>query len=274
MYWIFKRAARLCGALSLALWLGLAGTALAGAPVIAAKSVGSIPHDPEAFTQGLLFHDGLLYESTGLYGRSSLRRLDPATGRVLDRRALPARFFGEGLALADGKLYQLTWREGRVLVADPASLRSLGELPLTTEGWGAAVLNGRLVVSDGSDALVVYDPRDMTRLRTIHVTDDGAPVTALNELETIGGMIWANVWHETRIAVIDPATGRVAAWVDCAALAKPVAAVDPEYVLNGIAHDPATGRIWVTGKDWPAIYEITAPGLPVSGKRPADGKSP
>lgn len=273
MSWNRKRTGRLLAMVLVVVWLGRAGVAAAGAPVFAAQPVGKIAHDPAAFTQGLLFHDGVLYESTGLYGQSSLRRLDPATGQVLDKRVLSRDFFGEGLALAAGRLYQLTWREGRVLLADPASLRPVGELPLPTEGWGACELDGRLVVSDGSDTLTFYDPKDMRVQGTIRVTDDGAPVNRLNELETVGGFIWANVWFSPRIAVIEPATGRVVAWVDCAALAAPVTARDPEHVLNGIAADPATGRIWVTGKDWPAIYAINVPGLPM-GQRPADGTHP
>ncbi|MEA4857161.1 MAG: glutaminyl-peptide cyclotransferase [Solidesulfovibrio sp.] len=259
---LFKMFSRSLAGLCLGLWLAAAGPALAGAPVVAARVVATLPHDTAAFTQGLLYKDGLLYESTGLYGQSTLRRLDAATGKVLDKRALPSRYFGEGLALAGGRLHQLTWREGRVLLADPASLRSLGELPLPTEGWGVTVLDGALVVSDGSARLTFYDPATMRPVGGVDVTEDGAPVAALNELEIVAGHIWANVWHSPRIAVIEPASGRVVAWVDCTNLARPVTAADPERVLNGIAHDPATGRTWVTGKNWPAIYEITAPGLP------------
>lgn len=238
---------------------------LAGAPVYSARSVAVLPHDPAAFTQGLLFHDGLLYESTGLYGQSSLRRVDPATGRVLASRRLPARVFGEGLALLGDRLYQLTWREGRVLVSRLSDLSPAGELPLPTEGWGACSLDGRLVVSDGSDKLFFYDPGNMSLLGSIAVTDDGAPVVRLNELEAVDRTIWANVWGDTRIAVIDPASGRVLAWVDCSGLRPDVLAADPDSVLNGIACDAATGRLWVTGKRWPALFEIKVPGLPVRG---------
>ena len=236
-----------------------------GAPVLPAVVKARLPHDPSAFTQGLLYRDGVFYESTGLYGRSSLRRVDPATGRVLARRELPRELFGEGLALIGGSLYQLTWREGRVLVADPADLSPRGELALPTEGWGACALDGRLVVSDGSEQLFFYDPKTMAALGAVTVTDDGRPVSRLNELETVAGRIWANVWGDNRIAVIDPATGRVAAWVDCSGLRPGTVAVDFENVLNGIAHDPATGRVWVTGKRWPELYEIAVPGLPTGG---------
>ncbi|KHK04472.1 glutaminyl-peptide cyclotransferase [Desulfovibrio sp. TomC] len=242
----------------------LAGVGLA-APLLPAVIKTRLPHDPKAFTQGLLYHDGFLYESTGLYGQSTLRRVDPATGQVLARRVLPATIFGEGLALVRGLLYQLSWREGRVLVSKPADLSPAGEFPLPTEGWGACVLNGMLVVSDGSDKLFFYDPATMAAIGAVSVTDDGAPVTRLNELELIAGQIWANVWGDDRIAVIDPASGRVTAWVDCSGLRPGVTATDLNKVLNGIAHDPATGRVWVTGKHWPELFEITVPGLPTGG---------
>ncbi|EFL50430.1 glutamine cyclotransferase [Solidesulfovibrio fructosivorans JJ]] len=249
-------------ALLLAWALLSSAPALAAAPSFPVQVVAAIPHDPDAFTQGLLFHGGALYESTGLYGQSSLRRLDPATGRVLSSRALAKPYFGEGLALAGDHLYQLTWREGRVFVSRLSDLAPVRELPLATEGWGACTLGHDLVVSDGSDKLFFYAPETMALRRTVSVTDAGEPVVRLNELESIGGMVWANVWGDTRIAVIDPASGRVLAWVDCAALAAGVTKTSPDDVLNGIACDPATGRIWVTGKHWPKIFEIKVPGLP------------
>lgn len=263
MCWIIKRLGQ-GGLALLALMLVLPALAV-GAPVLPVVVKARLPHDPSAFTQGLLYRNSVFYESTGLYGRSSLRRVDPATGQVLTRRELPRELFGEGLALVGGFLYQLTWREGRVLLADPADLSPRGELALPTEGWGACGLDGRLVVSDGSDQLVFYDPKTMAALGSVAVTDDGRPVSRLNELETVAGRIWANVWGDTRIAVIDPATGQVTAWVDCSGLRPGAVAVDFENVLNGIAHDPATGRVWVTGKRWPEMYEIAVPGLPTGG---------
>ena len=263
MSWIINRL--LPGGLALVVLLLLLSTVADAAPVLPAVVKARLPHDPSAFTQGLLYRDGVFYESTGLYGHSSLRRVDPATGRVLARRELPRELFGEGLAVVGDSLYQLTWREGRVLVADPADLSSRGELTLPTEGWGACALDGKLVVSDGSDKLFFYDPKTMAALGSVAVTDDGRPVSRLNELETVAGRIWANVWGDSRIAVIDPTTGRVAAWVDCSGLRPGTVAVDFENVLNGIAHDPATGRVWVTGKRWPEIYEIAVPGLPTGG---------
>lgn len=264
------RFGRFAMAVSLtALLFVLSGPLLAlGAPVFTAAVKARLPHDPAAFTQGLLYHDGFFFESTGLYGQSSLRRLDAATGKVLARRALPASVFGEGLALHAGLLYQLTWREGRVLTARPGDLSPVGELPLPTEGWGVCPFGGTLAVSDGSDTLTFYDPASMAAVGSVKVTDDGVPVDRLNELELVAGRIWANVWGETRIAVIDPASGRVTAWVDCAALSPGNVSPDLGNVLNGIACDPATGRVWVTGKQWPEIFEITTPGLPTGGVRP------
>jgi glutamine cyclotransferase len=237
------------------------------APVFKAAIKARLPHDPTAFTQGLLFHDDVFYESTGLYGASSLRRVDPATGRVLARRVLPGSIFGEGLVLLGSRLYQLSWREGRVFVFNAADLTPAGELALPTEGWGACALGGRLVVSDGSDRLSFYEPSTMAALGSVAVTDEGRPVTRLNELEVVAGHIWANVLGDDRIAVIDPSSGRVAAWVDCAVLRPGGSATALENVLNGIAHDPATGRLWVTGKRWPELFEITVPGLPTGGIR-------
>ncbi|MHC1788933.1 glutaminyl-peptide cyclotransferase [Solidesulfovibrio sp.] len=262
MSWIFKKLAATGMAVALAFVCPAVAKAVA-APVYKAVIKGKIPHDPKAFTQGLIYHQGVFYESTGLYGQSSLRRLDVATGQVLARRQLPAAIFGEGLALMDGLFYQLSWREGRVLVAHAADLSPAGELPLPTEGWGACAMLGKLVVSDGSDRLYFYAPATMTALGSVSVADDGKPVTHLNELEFIGGKIWANIWGQDRIAVIDPATGQVTAWVDCTPLRAGVTATGLDNVFNGIAHDPATGRIWVTGKNWPAIYAITVPGLPL-----------
>lgn len=242
---------------------------LAGAPVLQAEPVAVLPHDPTAFTQGLLFHDGVFYESTGLYGRSRLRKVDPATGRVLAERALPRDVFGEGLVLAGDRLFQLSWKEGRVLVSNARTLTPVGEFPLAGEGWGVCLLDGMFVASDGSDRLTFYDPETFTPRGSVAVTDAGAPVSRLNELETVAGTVWANVWGEPRIAVIEPATGRVLAWVDCSALVREAGGGDPDKVLNGIAWDPATGRIWVTGKLWPHVYAIKVPGLPVGAAREA-----
>lgn len=244
-------------------------SARAGAPVFVAEPVAVLPHDPAAFTQGLLFYDGVFYESTGLYGHSRLRKVDPASGRVLLERALPREIFGEGLVRVGDRFYQLSWREGRVLVSNARTLAPVKEFPLQGEGWGVCLLDGLLVVSDGSDRLTFYDPETLTARGSVTVTDAGTPVPRLNELETVAGTVWANVWGEPRLAVIEPATGRVLAWVDCSALVREAGGGNPDKVLNGIAWDPATGRIWVTGKLWPHVYEIKVPGLPVGAGREA-----
>lgn len=225
-------------------------------PLIAFELEAKVPHDPEAFTQGLLFHDGLLYESTGLYGQSSLRTVDPATGKVLKRRSLGDAFFGEGLALVSNRLYQLTWRENVVFVYDRDTLNSLGTLPLRGEGWGLTVADGNLVVSDGSDQLHIHDPATMNFLRSIPVRYRGKAVFRLNELEMIGGDLFANIWESDYIARIDLATGEVTGWIDASSLYPRGPGRPRENVLNGIAHDPATGRTYLTGKRWSAMFVI------------------
>lgn len=255
-------------AISLAAW-GLAGVrvAEAGTPVAAWRVAGRHPHDPEAFTQGLVFRDGHLYESTGRYGRSSLRRVDPATGRVLARRDLPAAYFGEGLEEHGGRLYQLTWRENTVFVFDAASLDPLGQRHLPTEGWGLCHDGTSFVVSDGTSVLRRYDTDTFAPGGRIRVADQGVPVEALNELECVDGRILANVWQTDRVAVVDPADGRVAAWLDLSGLKALMPPLPPEAVTNGMAYDPDTGRLWVTGKLWPGMFELELAPLPrVGGK--------
>lgn len=221
----------------------------------------TLPHDPEAFTQGLLYHRGLFYESTGLYGHSTLREVDPDSGRVLRQRALPRDQFGEGLALLSNRLFQLTWREGTAWVYDADTLETIGSLPLQHQGWGLAVWNNRLIASDGTDTLSVYDPAAWQIVQKIAVRDGARPVDRLNELELVEGELWANIWGETRIARIDPQTGAVRGWLDLSALVPEPLRGSREAVLNGIAYDPATRRLFITGKKWPVLYELRlAPG--------------
>ncbi|WP_459932618.1 glutaminyl-peptide cyclotransferase [Fundidesulfovibrio butyratiphilus] len=220
------------------------------------RVTGVRPHDRNAFTQGLILADGALYESTGLYGRSSLRKVDIATGRLLRQANLERDLFGEGLALWNRELYVLTWKNGRVLVFDMDTFQMKRVLPLDTQGWGLASTPQGLVVSDGSDTLVWRDPATMARLREVRVADNGRPVANLNELEWVEGFVFANVWHEDRIAVIDPATGRVVAWLNLAALRVRVGPLGSESVLNGMAYDPGAKRLYVTGKNWPKLFEL------------------
>ena len=232
------------------------------APSLGFTVVGELPHDSLAFTQGLVFEDGVFYESTGLNGRSSVRRVDPATGRVLARFNLEAQYFGEGLALVHGRLIQLTWRSGKAFVYDASSLRRVQELPYAAEGWGLASTPRGLVSSDGSATLTWRDVHTLQPLGTLAVTDGGKPVADLNELEWVEGWILANEWHEDRIAVIAPDSGRVKAWIDCSALRAKLGPLEPEAVLNGIAYDADAKILYVTGKLWPKIFQVRLADLP------------
>lgn len=234
-------------------------------PVYRYRVLKTYPHDPEAFTQGLLFHDGELYEGTGLWGRSSLRRVTLATGEVQQQHNLEDRYFGEGLALWGDRLIQLTWRSGRGFVYDRATFQLLQTFQYPTEGWGLTQDGDALILSDGSDLLYFLDPETFQLRRYLTVKDGDRPINRLNELEYINGEVWANIWLDTRIARIDPATGQVLAWIDLAGL-DPTAQQNPDAVLNGIAYDAQGDRLFVTGKLWPRLYEIEIlpPTLPQS----------
>lgn len=218
--------------------------------------VASYPHDRDAFLQGLVWHDGGFYESTGLYGESSLRRVAFPSGEVLQRVDLPRELFGEGLALVGEKLVQLTWRSGLGLVYDRATFQQVGEFRYQTEGWGLTYDGAALILSDGSDVLTFLDPESYQPLRTVSVTLDGRPLRALNELEWIEGEVWANVWQTDLIVRIDPASGAVTSVLDLTGLLPASERSDRDDVLNGIAYDPETGRIFVSGKRWPLLFEI------------------
>lgn len=229
------------------------------APTVSAQAVNSYAHDPGAFTQGLVFHAGSLYESTGGHGTSSLRKVDLASGNVLQRVAVPQMYFAEGLALLGERLYQLTWQQGTAFVYDRATLKPTGTLSYKGEGWGLTTDGQSLILSDGTSVLQFLDPTTFEVKRKLPVTDGGDPVHLLNELEWVRGEIWANVWHKDQIARINPETGRVIGWADLTHLAPAIRAQNPEAVLNGIAFDEQTGRVFVTGKLWPVLYEIRLP---------------
>lgn len=216
--------------------------------------VATTPHDPAAFTQGLEHHDGVLLESTGLYGQSDRRRVDPATGEVLARVALPMDHFGEGLTVVDDRLVQLTWLEGVAHLADPATLEASGVLPLPGEGWGVCFDGERLFLSNGTSALQTLDPATLEVTGHLPVTLDGMPLDSLNELECADGLVWANRWLFTDIVAIEPDTGEVRAVVDAASLVPP--GLGEEAVLNGIARNPSSDTFWLTGKLWPVLYEV------------------
>jgi len=222
--------------------------------------LGERPHDPTAFTEGLLIVDGVLYESTGLEGASSVRAVDPLTGSVLRRSDLDPDSFGEGLTAIDGdRLVQLTWKQGIAIVWDRMDLQRVGEHRYEGEGWGITTLDdGRLVMSDGSDTLTVRDPSDFSAIERWTVTRSDGTVDRLNELEWDGGRIWANRWQTDEIVRVDPRCHRVDAVVDASPLRRRAAAVAtaPIDVLNGIAHEPGTDRFLVTGKDWPVMFEV------------------
>lgn len=219
------------------------------------KVVAAYPHDPNAFTQGLTIHEGQLYEGTGQYGASTLRRVDLATGRPEKQRALGPQYFGEGIAILDGLVYQLTWQNGVVVVYDLDTFEVQRTMRYTGEGWGLTHDGRQLIMSDGSATLRFRDPKTFAVTREIVVRAAGVPVTRLNELEYIDGEIWANIWYDDRIARISPADGNVLGFVDLATL-YPASARSSEAVLNGIAYDAAAKRLFVTGKNWPQLYEI------------------
>lgn len=218
--------------------------------------IARYPHDPQAFTQGLEFRGERLYESTGLYGHSSLRVVESATGRVLRQREVPREFFAEGITVFDGRIYQLTYTSQRCFVYDAETLAPLREHAYAGEGWGLTHDDRSLIMSDGSNQLRFIDPSSFAELRRVRVFDGDRAVDQLNELEYVDGEVYANVWHADRIARIDPASGRVVGWIDLSSLRRMVDAGDSEAVLNGIALAPATRHLFVTGKLWPTMFEI------------------
>lgn len=232
-------------------------------PVVTATVIRSFAHDTSAYTQGLVWHDGFLYESTGRTGHSSLRKVELETGRVLQRVPVAEPHFAEGLALFGSQLLQLTWQDQTGFVYDLASLRQVGTFAYEGEGWGLATDGHSLILSDGSSQLRFLDPGTYAQQRAVDVKDGEQFVNDLNELEWVKGEIWANVWHTNRIARIDPATGRVKAWVDLTGMME--AQPDPEAVANGIAYDAAHDRLFVTGKLWPKLFEISVPGVAGGG---------
>ena len=217
--------------------------------------VARFPHDSNAFTQGLIFHNGDLYESTGRYGESSVRRVDLETGRVERLQPINSNYFGEGLTLLGDRLYQLTWKSGTGFVYRLEDFRPIESFSYSGEGWGLTQDGEQLILSDGTATLRFLDPASYRVLRTVTVMDGDQPVIDLNELEYIDGEIWANVWYDERIVRIDPIDGRVLGWIDLSEI-YPAEQRPADAVVNGIAWDAETDRIFVTGKLWPAIFEI------------------
>ena len=226
----------------------------AGPPLIEYRIAVEYPHDAKAFTQGLVSHDGALYESTGLRGRSSLRKVDPATGRVVRKRRLSDRLFAEGLALVGEELYQLTWTSGRAFVLRIDDFSLVREHRYEGEGWGLAYDGTRLVMSDGSATLRFRDPATFRPTREVLVHEGARTVSALNELEFVDGELFANIWRSDRIARIDLASGAVTGWLDLSPIAAKERGAGDVDIANGIAWDGR--RLWVTGKLWRAVYGL------------------
>ncbi len=225
-------------------------------PTESYRMVRMYPHDANAFTQGLVFVNGMLYESTGQRGQSSVRMVDLATGRVLQQHDLAANYFGEGLTDWNGQLIQLTWESHTGFVYDTFSFRTLRTFTYPWEGWGLTHDSRHLILSDGTAVLHLLDPATLKPVGEIRVTAEGKPVLNLNELEYIHGEIYANIWETNRIARISPATGKVIEWIDLSGLRPKSAQQNPNAVLNGIAYDGQHDRLYVTGKLWPVLYEI------------------
>ena len=225
-------------------------------PIYTYEVVKVRPHDRGAFTQGLVFLDGVLYESTGLNAESSLRKVDLDTGKVLKNVDVPAQFFAEGLAVLNGKMFQLTWQNNKCFVYNLTNFEKMGEFTYPGEGWGLATDGSRLIMSDGTDQIRFLDPATFEEKGRISVRAHGQPVNRLNELEYINGEIYANVWTTDYVVRIDPATGRVVGVIDFTGLLAPEDRDQTTDVLNGIAYDAAGDRLFITGKHWPKLFEV------------------
>jgi glutamine cyclotransferase len=241
--------------------IGLEQKTVDQTPTYGYRIVNRYPHDPNGFTQGLVFVDGFLFEGTGLRGRSSLRKVDLTTGTILQYRNLPADFFGEGVTVYHNKVIQLTWRANLGFVYDRDTFQLVETFHYPTEGWGITHDGERLIMSDGTSTLYLLHPKTYKEIGLIKVHDRKGPVSNLNELEYVQGLIFANVWQTEKIAQISPETGEVVGWIDLRGLLRPEDRVHRVDVLNGIAYDQRNARLFVTGKLWPRLFEIelTAP---------------
>jgi glutamine cyclotransferase len=244
--------------------VGLAGAFPRGIPTTPVRVIAQYPHDPEAFCQGLVVADGQLYEGTGQYGQSSLRQVELKTGRVERIVPLDRAYFGEGIALHGDRIYQLTWKERLGIVYDRQTMAPVSSFRYTGEGWGLTTDGTHLILSDGSANLRFLSLETFEVVRRVSVHAGQRPVDKLNELEYVEGEIYANIWYSDRIARISPKTGEVLGWLDLSSL-YPANRRPKEHVLNGIAYDAAAKKLYVTGKNWPRLYEIE----PIDAKRPA-----
>ncbi len=226
------------------------------APVYTYEVVESYPHDTHAYTQGLVFHDGMFYESTGQYGESSLRKVELKKGKVKKKIDVPGQYFAEGMTILNGKIYQLTWQQNKGFIYDLKDFKLEGEFHYDGEGWGLTTDGQSLILSDGTNQIRFLDPKDFHVVKTISIFDGQQPLTELNELEYIHGEIYANIWKTDRIVRIDPRTGWIRAWIDLTGLRPQESMTNGENVLNGIAYDAQGDHLYVTGKRWPKIFEI------------------
>lgn len=252
---IFRRIA-ITASLLCALLLPIRASAQHGTHADGYQIVHAYPHDPDAYTQGLIYVDGSLYESTGRNGKSSIRKVDLSTGRVLQHYELSEKYFGEGLTDWDGELIQLTWKAGLGFVYDRSTFAWKRSFQYTGEGWGLTHDEKQLILSDGTPVLRFLNPETFVETKRLTVTDEGQPVTEINELEYVHGEIYANIWHTDKIARILPHTGKVVGWIDLSGIIDRRQLTDPDAVLNGIAYDEKGGRLFVTGKLWPKLFEI------------------
>lgn len=218
--------------------------------------ISTRPHDGDAYTEGLQLADGRLFESTGRYGESTVRELEPATGKILRKRPLAKTVFGEGLTVIGNEMWVLTWKENTVYVLERDTFKPIRTHSYRGEGWGLTSDGKQLIMSDGSDTLKFINPKDFSVVKTLEVKDGNSAVKNLNELEWIDGQIFANVFRTDKIARISPDDGQVTGWLDLGGLRNQLTGFNNAEVLNGIAHDKATGHLLVTGKNWPSLFEI------------------
>jgi glutaminyl-peptide cyclotransferase len=249
-------ARRFAAGLALAASLLIADSAGAAAPILGYKVVAEYPHSTDSYTEGFLYRDGLFYEGTGIAGRSALLVIQPETGKPVQTRALTPQYFGEGIVDWGPNIYQWTWQTHVCFVYDRFTLRQLKELSYTGEGWGMTRTAKEIITSDGTATLRFRDPDTFKETHHILVKDGDRTIDELNELEFIKGEIYANVWHSDRIARINPRDGHVIAWIDLTGLLPDDQKINEESVLNGIAYDAKRDRLFVTGKQWPKIFEI------------------
>ena len=235
---------------------GQANASAGATPKYTFAIIRVFPHDTSAYTQGLAYRDGFLYEGTGRNGQSSLRKVRLETGEVIQRLDLASEYFGEGITLVKDKVVQITWKSGVGFVYDLNNFQLLRKFSYSGEGWGLTANGHQLFMSDGTSEIRVFDAETFREIRRFKVHDGPTPVDQLNELEFVEGQIFANVWHSNLVAKISPQTGEVVGWIDLGGILSPVYRLEPEAVLNGIAYDPLRKRLFVTGKLWPSIFEI------------------